>query len=174
VELVAKHPPQLGIPISPVHELFYRLLKLVNVENSFHLNFFSKYKSCSERTMPVLSTDGTPSCRTWRGLRFLIGRIGLPGLHRGHCALGPRWSVALMPHAPFVKYAETVVVDAAVKVTAVPTSATAHGTPVIGRMVGLAPTVNLIDVAVPACVKVITPVVSAAVPEMSNCQTLIF
>jgi hypothetical protein len=32
----------------------------------------------------------------------------------------------------------------------VPTSAVAQGTPVMGKMVGLAPTVNFIDVAVPA------------------------
>lgn len=63
-----------------------------------------------------------------------------------------------------------MVVDAAVKTMPVPTSAIAHGTPVMGKIVGDVPTVNLIVVATLATVNVITPVVSAAVPEISNCQ----
>ena len=37
-------------------------------------------------------------------------------------------------------------------------------------MVGVDPTVNFMDVAVPATVQVSTPVVSATVPEATSCQ----
>jgi len=65
-----------------------------------------------------------------------------------------------------------VVVVAAVKLTAVPTSAIAQGTPVMGS--GVQPALGsgaLIVVVVPAAVNVMTTVESAAVPEIRSCQT---
>jgi hypothetical protein len=66
-----------------------------------------------------------------------------------------------------------VVPDAAVNDTAVPTSAIAYGTPVIGRTVVPCATGTFTVVEVPAAVKVNKAVVSVVVAPMSNCQTRI-
>ena len=66
----------------------------------------------------------------------------------------------------------TVVVAAAVKLTAVPTSAAAHAAPVYGiTAVVLDRMLNLALVAVPATVQV-SVIVSFAVPVITSCQTL--
>ena len=64
-----------------------------------------------------------------------------------------------------------MLVVAAVKLTAVPTSAIAHGAPVKGiGTVLFAAMLNFAVVAVPAAVKVMLTV-SAAVPLITSCQT---